>query len=243
MEEDLARYIESLGCKIERHSKNIIGNYEFDIYIPDKKIAIEFNGTYWHSDVYKDAKYHQNKSIMAIKKGIQLIHIFEYEWDMNNKLIKEYLKHRIVGGSKKYYARKTSILEIDNDTGYYNDELIGVMSFGKPRFNTNYDYEVIRLCWKSGVDVIGGSNKLFNAFLQMTNAKRILTYVNFSKFTGESYLKLGFNYIEEDIITYPNYIWTDGYGVLSRYMTQRSKLDDGGNSELTENDIMRMKDT
>lgn len=67
--------------------------YEFDIYIPYLKIAFEYNGSYWHSTLYKDKYYHQNKTIACYENGIQLIHIYEFDWinkkqEIKNKIIK-----------------------------------------------------------------------------------------------------------------------------------------------------------
>lgn len=35
--------------KILRNVRNVITPKELDIYLPDKKVAIEFNGNFWHS--------------------------------------------------------------------------------------------------------------------------------------------------------------------------------------------------
>lgn len=65
--------------KIIQHDRNVLNGQELDFYIPSKKLAIEFNGNYWHSDLKKEKKYHFNKSKLADSKGIRLIHIWEYE--------------------------------------------------------------------------------------------------------------------------------------------------------------------
>ena len=45
--------------EIVENCRNIIKPYELDIYIPKKKIAIEYNGIYWHSTALnKDMFYH-----------------------------------------------------------------------------------------------------------------------------------------------------------------------------------------
>ena len=61
---------------------------EIDIYLPDYKLGIEFNGEYWHSEAnekYSDhsgrSVYHQEKSLEAEQQGIFLFHIFEHEWN------------------------------------------------------------------------------------------------------------------------------------------------------------------
>jgi len=47
----------------EKNNKKILKGSEIDIYIPEKHIAIEFNGIYWHSDLFKDKNYHLNKTL------------------------------------------------------------------------------------------------------------------------------------------------------------------------------------
>ena len=75
-----------------RHFRDLIYPYELDLYYPDKSIAIEFNGDYWHSIQFgKSEDYHYKKFVMCLKKGITLVSIFEHEWACNSKLISEYI--------------------------------------------------------------------------------------------------------------------------------------------------------
>ena len=66
------------------------------------------------------------------------------------------------------------------------------MTFGKPRYNKNYEYELIRYC--SSKKVVGGAEKLFNYFIKTYNPKSIISYCDWSKFNGNVYSKLGFKY-------------------------------------------------
>ena len=61
------------------------------------KLAIEFNGSFWHSTksfLYKHEKidsyfgYHLNKTLKCNEKGYRLIHIWEDEWRNNSEEIK-----------------------------------------------------------------------------------------------------------------------------------------------------------
>ena len=67
--------------RIIKNSRKIISPYELDIYLPDLKIAFEFNGLYWHNMNNKDKLYHKTKSDLAKQKNIYLIHIWEDELD------------------------------------------------------------------------------------------------------------------------------------------------------------------
>ena len=77
--------------------KKLIKPKELDIVIDELKLAIEYNGDYWHSVEHwlenhdnLDGYYghHLNKVLEANKKGYRLIHIWENELDeIKNKLI------------------------------------------------------------------------------------------------------------------------------------------------------------
>ena len=272
----LRKYINSeYGSRAERdihqmfdggilHDRQILRGKELAIYYPEHKLAIEFNGRYWHSVEYKDMLYHQNKTIDCAKKGIQLIHIFEHEWideSKRNKII-SLLEERFNKNKRIIYARNTKVEEIDTRTAkefldkyhlqnhvnssinvgcYYNDELIGTMTFGKPRFNSEHQYELIRLAWKYGVAVVGGSERIFKHFLGKYKPDSIITYCDIAKFTGNVYTKLGFK-TDRNCITRPNYVWVNTLenSVLSRYQTMKHQLvaDGLGTKEQTEEEIM-----
>lgn len=246
------------------HDRTILTGRELDIYIPSKRIAIEFNGTYWHSTECKDKNYHQQKTIACAKLGVRLIHIFEYEWldDVQKEKIITLLGKINNSNTDVIYARNCIVKEIDiqevkdfankyhmqNHTNasiylgiYYNNQLDGIMTFGTPRYDKKYQYEIIRLCFKN--IIVGGSEKIFKYFLREYNPNSIITYVNISKFTGNVYTKLGFNPIIPNPITQPNYVWVEGHNkeVLTRYQTQKQKLIEKGlgKAEQTEDEIMK----
>lgn len=91
-EDEIAEYTSTFySGELIRNSRDIISPYELDLYYPEKKIAIEFNGDYWHSEEYKEKKYHYNKFNQCLEKGIVLVNIFENEWNVHKDSIKEYL--------------------------------------------------------------------------------------------------------------------------------------------------------
>ena len=245
------------------HDRNLLNGKELDFYYPEHNLAIEFNGTYWHSETFKNKKYHQDKTIQAYKKGVHIIHIFEHEWNdikQKEKII-SLIKRKIQTSKiRKIWARKCIVKEISYDEskeflnkyhlqnaayaqvyigGYFKDELVGIMTFGKPRFNNNYQYELIRLCWKSDVNVIGGSEKLFKYFKIKYTPDSIVTYCDISKFTGNVYIKLGF---KTEVLLEPNYIWINPItdDKMTRYQTMKHRLIKLGlgNKEQTEDEIM-----
>ena len=91
-EQEIADYISIFyDGELVRNSREIISPLELDLYYPEKKIAIEYNGDYWHSSEFKDDKYHYIKFIECRKNDILLISIFEYEWNNRKDLIKSYI--------------------------------------------------------------------------------------------------------------------------------------------------------
>lgn len=252
----------NLKYTVKRRVRNLISNKELDLYIPELNLAIEFNGSYWHSSIYKDKFYHQQKTIECNQKGIRLLHIFEYEWNNINikyKIINQ-LNKILNDENNKIYARDTEIKLIESSEtrkfldenhlqGYintsinlgcfYGNELIGVMTFGKPRFNKGFDYELIRLCWKSSIYVVGGTQKLFSYFVNNYKPITVISYCDISKFNGDVYKRLGFEFSR---LSEPNYKWVNTItnDVLSRYQTQKHKLVEQGlgTEAETEDEIM-----
>lgn len=117
-ETEVFEYVKTLLPKeinIERNDRTLLNSKELDIYIPDKNIAIEFNGIYWHSEKNKkDKNYHYNKWLECKQKGVQLITIWEDDWDNRKDIVKTMLAHKLhVSNQDKIYARKTFIKEVD----------------------------------------------------------------------------------------------------------------------------------
>lgn len=77
---------------------------------------------------------------------------------------------------------------------YDGDELLEIMTFGRPRFNNHYGWELLRLATKKNSVVYGGASKLFKYFTENSDiSKGIISYCNRDKFDGNVYKILGFN--------------------------------------------------
>jgi Probable Zinc-ribbon domain len=84
-----------LECEIIKNARNVIYPYELDIYIPDLKFAIEFNGVYWHSEASgKNSTYHQRKVDACREKGIELYQIWEDDWITKKAIIMRNIAHK-----------------------------------------------------------------------------------------------------------------------------------------------------
>lgn len=265
-ESELFQYIQSLlpNEKIERNVRRFNGVTEIDIFIPSKNIGIEFNGIYWHCSLNKDRLFHQNKSLACIENGVRLIHIYEYEWknpDEQEK-IKRYLNSVLSDNKSAEYARNLKVVKLDNVRekafinenhlqGYANstvcyglvdkdNKIMSLMSFGKPRFNQDAEWEIVRYCNLDGVAIVGGAEKLFSAFINENNPQSVQTYASLDKFDGSVYSRLGFTKTSKP--TAPGYVWVQDntYKTLTRYQTMKKDLVEKGlgTEDQTEDEIM-----
>ena len=81
-EQGIAFYLSKICC-IEQRAK--VNNREIDIYLPEYKVGVEYDGLYFHADESKK-KQDKEKDLAAIKGGIYLIRIKESD---ANELIGE----------------------------------------------------------------------------------------------------------------------------------------------------------
>jgi hypothetical protein len=94
------------------NNRSIISN-ELDIYLPELEIAFEFNGLYWHSELHKGRNYHISKTNECLDKGINLIHIWEDDWDNKKDIVKSIILNKL-GRSNKIFARRCEIKIVNN---------------------------------------------------------------------------------------------------------------------------------
>lgn len=220
-----------------KKDKSILGPKEIDIFLPDYSLGIEFNGSYWHSENFKSSNYHLEKTEACEKKNIQLLHIFDFDdLEIWKSIILNKLKMNIKIPARKCevkelkYSEVKDFLENNHLQGsvkskinlglFFEGNLVEVMTFSKPRFNKNYDYELLRLCTLKNFNVIGGASKLFKYFRENYKGS-VVSYANRRFSNGKIYEILGFKRISE---SKPNYFWIKNDIVLSRYQTQKHKL-------------------
>lgn len=202
--------------EIERSNRTILNGMEIDIYIPNLKIGIEYNGLRWHSDKFKnDKNYHLNKLNKCNEKNIKLIQIFEDEYINDKEIVLNKLFHilNISLNKPKIGARKCFICEISNDNAryflnrthiqgytkstihlgaFYDNLLIAVMSFTKMKNEwilTRFASDYNYIC-----QGIGG--KLFKHFIKQYNPSIVKSFAD-RRWTidinNNLYTKLGFN--------------------------------------------------
>lgn len=228
-EEQLFDFIlKNLEVEIIRNSRNIIKPYEIDIYIPQLKLAFEFNGLYWHSDERKSKNYHYLKHKLCKELDIELIQIWEDDWKYKQEIVKSIILNKIKINKNKIYARNCEIKFLNftdadkflkanhlmsscrskyNIGLIYNNEIVSIMCFGKLRkslgsISKNEDYEMYRFCNKLDTSIIGGASKMMSFFLKKIDFDNIFTYFDKSLGHNNLYEKIGFEFISETPIGY-----------------------------------------
>jgi len=255
---------ENYNNLIITNDRKILDGKELDIYIPDLKLAFEFNGVYWHNELYRPNNYHLDKTELCDKKNIQLIHIYEDDWVYKQDIVKSMILNKLGRTPNKIYARKTEVKEIiDNKLVrkfldenhiqgfvgskiklglFYENELISLMTFGKLRKSMNSSsktegqYEMLRFCNKLNTNVIGCASKLFKYFIRNYKFDNITTYADRSHSNGKLYEVLGFDFIHK---TSPNYYYIIDQIRHHRFNFRKDKLiKEGYDVNKTEHQIM-----
>lgn len=96
-ENELLNFVKSIYDKeVAEHDRVVIKPKELDIYLPDIKLAFEYNGEYWHQLCEeRHVGYHELKTRLCADKGVTLIHIWERDWLGNNEEVRSRIKYEI----------------------------------------------------------------------------------------------------------------------------------------------------
>lgn len=236
-EDEIVSFItDELGItNVIKRNKRLISPYELDIYLPDYNLAIEYDGVVWHSEKFgKNRYYHIDKLNKCNDIGINLINIFEDEYNDKKEIVYEKLRHILGGDSnkEKVYARKCIVKDISKNEAkifldknhiqgyvpstvylgaFFNDVLVGVMTFRKE--STEGKWELSRFATDISKHCVGLGGKLFKYFISNYNPDEVKSFAD-RRWTihqdNNLYTRLGFKL---DSILKPDY----------SYVTSKSK--------------------
>jgi len=266
-EKEVVGFLKEIGVVLIENERTILEGKELDIYIPDKKTAIEFNGLYWHSEEKgKSKNYHLNKTLKCKEKGIVLIHIFEDEWFFKKEIVKSRIKAKLSMIDKSIYARKCSIREIEASEknifleenhiqgkdrasiklgAFFEDDLVGVMTFCSPRIalgkkSEDGVFELSRFATKKNFYCVGLASKMLKNFERNEKVSKIYTYSDLRWNSGKVYEKMGFTYIGRSD---PGYWYIVNHKRKHRFSFRKSELEkklDFYDKSLTESENMKL---
>lgn len=196
-EQEICDWLKGLGVVVDSNVRMVKGvsgrKIEFDVYLPEFKVALELNGQYFHSvsgEYAKYEKYHFDKTESALKSGIKLYHFWEYS---PLDVVKSVILSKLGLISNRIFARKCKVV-FDNLDGFFQNshldgeclsqfrvglsylgEVVAVMSL---RYNNGYS-EIARYATKKGVSVVGGVGKLLKMCEQESKRKGYTKIVSF----------------------------------------------------------------
>jgi hypothetical protein len=88
---------------------------------------------------------------------------------------------------------------------FRNDELLSLMTFGKPRYKQEAEWELLRFCSRGDISVSGAGSRLFSKFVSETAPNKVVSYSLNRWGTGEIYKVLGF--LKKSSNPSPVYLW------------------------------------
>lgn len=238
-------FIKSIvNVDVVNNDRQTIKPFELDVFVPSKCLAFEFDGLYWHSENRKANKlYHIAKTTLCEATDIHLIHIFENEWLYKQDIVKSRIKNLLGIYTETFGARKCSISLVDSKTAftfqndnhlqggvrskvnlglYYNDELVSLMTFSKPRFSKKYEWELVRFCNKLGHNIPGAAGRLLKHFELEYKPTSLVSYADrrWSYIKKNVYASLGFTLSHTSA---PNYWYFKNMEFSSRIKYQKHK--------------------
>lgn len=212
---------------IVKNDRTILKGRELDIYIPSKKLAIEFNGLYWHASNKKDDPfYHINKSIEAERVGVRLISIMSDEWELKKPIVQDILR-KAVGVTESIDRSQCEVLEISFREGEaflqnntldpilgsekffgirFDNETMAVASFSR----TDNNWIMTNYCERKGFIIKEGVNLILKFFNKKYNKAKlpVTTTCDRRYFKGVEFLEAGF---VETTPTGPNFTITNNF--------------------------------
>lgn len=247
LELSLRNLVYETGIEFSSKDRTVLKTKELDILVPSRKLAIEFNGIYWHSAIKNgDRYYHLAKTEEALENGTRLIHIWENDFLQKTDVVKSIIYNALGVNTNKISARSCEVREMTSKEAnafleenhlrgglrsssfrlglFHKDELVQVMTFGACRFNKKYEWELHRLAGKTFTNIRGGAKKLLTHFQRIKNPKSILTYADRCLGEGNVYSSIGFTKIGSSA---PSYFWacTASAFTIPRYQSQKHKLE------------------
>lgn len=215
-EKELTEYVISqIGESnvIDNTKKVLKSGLELDIYIPDNKLAIEFNGCHYHSDKYVENDYHFNKTNECNDLGIQLLHVFEDEWKFKRDIVKSLIKRSLNLNTNYILTDKNYVKLITKESankflnenhihGYFKcdinlglfdgNEIISVLSLSKKKLS----YDIVRFADIINYNIINSLKYFIEYIIKNISNNNINLLLDRTYFKSDEYIQNNFYFKE-----------------------------------------------
>lgn len=204
---------EDNGYEVIEGDRTLLGNgKEVDIYLPEYKFGIEIDGLYWHSELYKPNDYHINKTLLAKQNGIDLMHIYDSDWNRSEDIVKSYISNHL-GKSVNILFEKCELKDIEYNEAeqFFNDNCLmkivnsddnkGLYIDGVLYGVYNVSGSDVRFCNKIGYNILNieSIKNYYGIELFMLYENRLLDYKNVKNYKSLEIREPNYFYIKEDI--------------------------------------------
>lgn len=246
----IAQYLSIFTTALSR-DRSILKPRELDIYLPEKALAVEYSGMFWHSHFSKaeekaDKLKHFQKYQDCAAQGVRLITVYESEWEEREPAIRRLLRNACGKSKGKLMARKCALQKVPTQDArafyeryhpqggagvgehyglYWKEKLVACMRFAFG--NNDRGAGAASRTWTLGryatrITVAGAASRLFNAFLQEHKPAEVKSFSDNRYFEGGMYEQLGFSLAEE---VAPDYqVWSPKIGLCPKPHYQRRNI-------------------
>jgi hypothetical protein len=241
---EILDFVRSFCPDAVHNDRKQLGGLELDVWIPSRKMAIEYCGLFWHGERMRDnaSKLHLEKLEVAERAGVRLITIFEDEWTQQNATVRKFLAALLGAKTRVIGARKCEIvLDSVGDLtrswhlqGRGRGERIGLVADGQIVAEATFSqldasrsskggWELNRFVTHPDVSVPGALGRLIGAFwTQHPEVRELISFCDRRWSQGGVYKALGFRLLKK---TPPSFWWfKDGTKRYHRYTYRTSRV-------------------
>lgn len=244
----IATFLRDLGVEVQESDRTHIAPKELDMWLPEYRVAVEYNGTYYHSydrlETPEERRRHATKRDLCRTQGIRLIQFWDTEWRDHPDVCQSILRSAVGRPLVRDGARRMSVCEISStDAAHFlvrhhlqgsvpaslavglrdiDGILRAVMTFGRPRFSSHYTWELLRFAVHTHWQISGAASKLWQyAKRNFTPGDVVGSYCDRRLFTGNVYAAMGMTHASTSP---PGYVYLKHDVLLSRVQFQKHKL-------------------
>lgn len=240
---EVFNFVKSIAPDALLSDRTLISPKEVDVLVPSARLAIEYNGLYWHSTtIISDKNYHERKRRSVCESGHRFFMLYEDEWRDKRSIVEGMIRHRLGSPHEVLDARKLSIEVLDGDTsriffdsshleGYVpcvtthglvdgRGRVVAAMSLRRPfhASRASTSLEVARSACLPGVSIRGWTGRLTASIVRHSASlgiRSLMSYVDSRVGDGRSYLSSGWKL--EKAPSAPRFWWTDYHDRFNRF--------------------------
>lgn len=218
LEQEIADWLTGLGLQVVHNDLRTLRGFEVDLLVPERRLGIEVNGAYWHSEAkLVHPRMHEMKLARAEQEGYRLIFIWDFDWLQRRPLIEAHLRHALgLSLAPRHHARQCQVLLVANHVAadfydryhiqgkagrallhyglLHNGEMLACMSFHRAANRRlaaqEGEWELLRFATRDRVP--GAASRLFAAFRREHHPQVIWSFSDRQHFSGALYEQLGF---------------------------------------------------